>query len=116
MRSRIVLRTDGTTAYFLGDREVTEAEFRAAHPMKLVLGGGEPLLGQSPSGDCWPLTSEALAVHPKQVREANERNKKNGINVQYDPATGNAVIPDRAERRRLLKLEGLVDKHSFYGN
>lgn len=71
--------------------------------------GGTPASG-------WPLVSSALGVHPRQVKAANERNRKHGVNVQYDPKTGRAHIPDRGERGKLLKLERMHDNNSFTGN
>lgn len=103
----------GTFTYYLGDREVTEEEYRAATPSKLAL-GEESLAGSTKT--CWPMTSEALAVHPNQVAKANKRNKEHGVNVVYDPKTGCAVLPDRGERKRLLKLEGFHDNRGGYGD
>lgn len=71
--------------------------------------------GHSCSSRCWPMTSKALAVHPSQVKQANARNRKHGVSVVYDQ-TGTAHIPDRGERRRLLRLEGMHDHHGGYGD
>lgn len=107
----------GETLYFRDGVRITKAEYEAAiaaMPNRLNLGAeGEPLVGQGTTG--WPLTSEACAVHPNQVERANEWNRRNGVNVQHDPKTGNAIIPDRAERKRLLRLRGYVDRNSFTG-
>ncbi len=73
-------------------------------------------MGQSCTSTCWPMTSEALAVHPKQVEQANARNKRHGVNVVYHPKTGCAIIPDRAERKRLLRLEAMHDNRGGYGD
>ena len=63
----------------------------------------------------WPMKCEALAVHPHQVVEANERNRKHGVNVTYD-RQGFAHIPDQAAYARVLKLEGLHNKsEGFHG-
>jgi hypothetical protein len=59
------------------------------------------------------FASRAMAVHRSQVAEADERNRRHGVNVRYDPATGNAMIPDAGERKKLMKLEGMVDHDSF---
>jgi hypothetical protein len=61
------------------------------------------------------LRSDALGVHPKQVEEANERNRQHGIGTRYEP-DGTAVIPDRADRRRLNRLEGFHDKRGGYSD
>lgn len=64
----------------------------------------------------WPKRSAALAVHKKQVEAANARNKRNGVNVVYDPANGDAIIPDRNERKKLCKVEGFHDNLGGYGD
>lgn len=63
----------------------------------------------------YPMESDALACHPSQVEAMEARNKKHGIRVNYKP-DGTAVIPDRGERRRLLRLEGMVDRAGGYGD
>jgi hypothetical protein len=72
-------------------------------------------MGRSCTSACWPMVSDALAVHPKQVQQARERAKRHGINVEYK-SNGQVVIPDRAERRRLLRLEGFHDNSGGYGD
>ena len=65
----------------------------------------------------WPMKSEALAVHPTQIKEAMARNKRNGITgVSYCEKTGRAIIADRAARRALCKLEGVFDRAGGYGD
>jgi hypothetical protein len=98
--------------YFLDGQRVTKKAYLKRYPLprprKGSIVGGTPCKG-------WPMRSEALAVHPDQVDEANARNKESGVNVQYEPATGVPIIPDRTERRKLLKLEGMIDKDSYTG-
>ncbi len=71
--------------------------------------------GQSATPSCWPMVSEALAVHPDQVEAARARAKRHGVSVEY-MADGRAVLPDRNERRRLLRLEGFHDRQGGYGD
>lgn len=78
-----------------------------------LLAGGDTLAGHQPG--CWPQLSMAMAVHPKQVQEANERNKRHGVNVTYR-RDGMAVIPDRKERKKLARLEGFRDNNGGYGD
>ena len=109
---RGVIRGYGKTAVYLIDgKEVTKAEFDLAFPDKPIgIPGGHHTT-------CWPQISEdAFAVHPKQVEQANARNRRHGINVEYDKATGAAIIPDRDQRRKLLKLEGWRDNSGGYGD
>lgn len=116
MKGRIVKdQYSSETKYYLGDAEVTKEEYDAAFPSKLdeLLGGNAPnLASNTPS--CWPKKSRAFAVHPKQVEEANKRNKRMGCNVRYDK-DGSAILPDRGARRDLLKVEGFHDNESFFG-
>lgn len=96
-------------AYFRDGVVATKEEFDAAFPSKPI---GAP---EVPSTSAWPMTSMALAVHPEQVAEANERNKVHGVGVRYDE-TGLAHLPDRAERKKLLKLEKFHDNQGGYGD
>lgn len=89
-------------------REYTPAEFDAIMPNKEP--GG---LVAAPS--CWPLESEALAVHPNQVQKANDRAKRHGIGVQYKP-DGTAILADRRARKQMIALEGFFDNHGGYGD
>ncbi len=101
----------GNGTYFVDGVEVTKEAFDARFPSKPLGNAGQ--LASCGSG--WPMKSVALAVHPDQVAEANARNKKAGVNVTYE-SDGTAVIPDRGERRRLLRLEGYHDKQGGYGD
>jgi hypothetical protein len=97
------------TRYYIDGRQVTREEFDQALPDKPIGSFG----GHLPA--CWPQTMEALAVDPSQVAEANERNRRAGVNVTYD-REGMAVIPDRNERRKLIRLEGKFDKDGGYSD
>ncbi len=71
--------------------------------------------GNTPS--CWPMRSEALAVHPEQIPDALERNKRHGVTgVSYDAQTGEAILADRRARCDLMKLEGCHDNNGGYGD
>lgn len=78
-----------------------------------MLGQGEPPGGTATTG--WPMVSEALAVHPSQVQQANDRAKRHGLHTVYRP-DGMAVIPSRNERKRLLRLESMHDNCGGYGD
>lgn len=78
-----------------------------------LFASGETLTGVSTT--TWPMKSEALAVHASQVEQANDRNKRHGIAARYDKQ-GFCHIPDRADRKRLLKVEGFRDNSGGYGD
>ncbi len=70
--------------------------------------------GETPgAGHCWPLKCEALAVHPDQVQEFNDRNKAHGVNVTYDPKTGIAIVPDAAAYKRLRRVSGFHFNNAY---
>lgn len=101
----------GKKRYYINDIEVTECEFNSRVPSRPSVIGSAPLPGQLP--DCWPKVSmNALAVHPEQVAEANERSVRDGIGVRYE-RDGSCVIPDKAAYKRLLKAEGFFNKDDF---
>lgn len=108
---RVVYASDGSETCYIGDQIVSREEFDARFPPKPL---GVPLQGHTSA--CWPMRSEALAVHPDQVAEGNARNKKAGVGARYEAGTGICVIPDRGDRKKLLKVEGLHDNHGGYGD
>lgn len=66
------------------------------------------------------MKMESLAVHPSQVKEAMERNKKHGVHVTYDK-NGTPLVADRKQRCELMKIEhqnipgGIKDRSGGYG-
>lgn len=123
MRGKVIYK-NGRRICVLEDKEVSEAQYDRAFPSKLheileMAGKGrgtrrQLLAGHQPS--CWPMRSEALAVHPDQVQEATEQLKRHGISgVRYE-GDGTAVLQDRGARRELLRLEGMVDRQGGYGD
>lgn len=79
----------------------------------VLLSGTDPLPAQTPSA--WPILSDAMGVHPDQIPQAHERNRRHGIAVSYTP-DGRAILPDRGARRDLMKLEGFHDNVGGYGD
>lgn len=91
------------------NRAVERAKFNTQRKQ-----GGKRGKGEAPgAGHCWPMSCEALAVHPRQVEQMNARNKRHGINVQYEPKHGLAQIPDEGEYKKLRKLEGAHHNNSY---
>lgn len=113
-RARIVYGPGGRKQFFLGDREVTEAEFAASGRKFRIadLLGAPPGLGQGAGTTGWPCVSEAMAVSPKQVREAQRVADRHGLGVTYRP-DGCMVIPDAAARKRAMRHNKFFCKDSF---
>jgi hypothetical protein len=111
MRGRIIYHRSGEPSYFVDGKAVTQEEFDLAFPPKEI---GEPLPSQHPG--CWPMQSDALAVHPNQIQEVMERNKRHGVHVEYNPQDGRAILADRGQRRDLKRVEGCHDNNGGYGD
>lgn len=111
MRGTIkVNRVTGARLYYVEGREVSEGEFDAAFPPREI---------GSPSGHstAWSngLCSDALAVHPKQIAQVMERNKRHGLHVEYD-GVGRPILKDRGQRRDLMRVERCHDNEGGYGD
>ena len=113
MRNRIVFHNNGTCTYYIGDNEVTEKEYRKKYP-KRKGPIGKPL--QAHTSECWPMKSDGLAVHPSRIKQQMEYDRKHGIASEYDPVDGRAILKDRGQRRDMMKLAGVHDKHGGYGD
>jgi len=112
MKGRIVFKPDDTRLYFLDGQSCTEAEFNAAFPPAVEPDG--PDAGSSLCG--WkPIHSEAMAYHPKQVKEAEEHFRKLGIPTEID-RLGRPVLTSRSHRRKVMKSQGLHDNSGGYGD
>lgn len=100
----------GRRRYFRDGKPVTKKAFDKAFPSKPI---GPPMVAAPAT---WQdFTSIGLSVHPDQVAEATARNKKHGIRVTYDE-DGTARIPDRNQRAKIMKLEGMHDQEGGYGD
>ncbi len=115
MRGKVIYGRLGAKQFFVDDVEVTEEEFHATFPTRIedILASG--LLGHSATKTCWPMRSRALAVHPKQVDQANARNRRHGLASYYEK-DGTAVLPTREERKKLNKLDAMHDNEGGYGD
>lgn len=100
--------------YFVNGTEVPEAEYRSAVPCKLqeMVDAATPPDGHRPG--IWPMYSDALAVHPDQVAEANARAAKNNLGVRYETGTGRCEIASDGDKVKLVALEGFVNKQAGY--
>jgi hypothetical protein len=116
MKGKIVYGPKGKKLFFIDGKPVSRRRFDRAFPNRvcdLIRAGKGP--GGQENG-AWPMRSEALAVHPRQVEQANARNARHGVATRYDPKTGHAIIPSREDRRKLLKVEGFRDNDGGYSD
>ena len=66
----------------------------------------------APPGN-WPLESHALGVNPNEIAEHRERYRSEGCPTEFT-ATGEPIVTSQRHQNRLLGLDGLVNKQSYY--
>jgi hypothetical protein len=62
-----------------------------------------------------PQVCEALAVHPKQIKEAVNDAVKKGVQTDFD-RQGRPLFRDRDHRKRYCQAYGIFDKDGGYGD
>ena len=67
---------------------------------------------QSSAG--WPKTSDSLAVHPSQAKEAYEQSVKLGVPTEFRP-DGRPVLTDPGHQRRFARALGFTDYNESLG-
>ncbi len=71
--------------------------------------------GHSPA--CWPMRSDALSVHPKQVKIAAARARALGVPTEFHPS-GDPIFTSRGHRAAYMKHveRGVYDRDGGYGD
>lgn len=115
VKSKKVLDASGEwtdeMVYVLDGQEVTEAEFRRSFPDR---SGEMPMLGNSAHRG-WPILSDAMAVHPLQVQEAEADAARKGVPTQFETQYGRPIFRNREHRRQYIKKYGIIDRSSYTG-
>lgn len=110
MRGRIIGMGD-KARYLIDGKEVSKADFLIQFPDKpLNLSGGAGITAWNK-----PILSNAMACHPDQIPEMMERNRAHGVFVEYN-SEGQPILRSRGDRRNLMAVEQLFDKHGGYGD
>lgn len=93
------------------DRDAIRAEI---NKLRVAPSSGDGEAGASLVG--WkPIHSEALAVHPKQIKEAEESAKRRGVPTEFN-RMGQPVFRTRKHRKEYLKAYGYHDNDGGYGD
>lgn len=105
MSDRIIYDKDGEH-FFLGNREVSESEYREYYPKKKRKRNNALHYGvRVPDA----MLSESIAVHPDQVREAMADAKKRGVPTEFDDE-GRPKFTSRDHQRRYCQA------YNFHNN
>lgn len=67
--------------------------------------------GDAPAG--WPMLSDGMGVHPKQIPAAIAEDKRRGVKVEYSE-DGRAKYDNQAHRNQHLKAFGKHDNNGGY--
>ena len=91
------------TEYLIDGQAVTREAFKKAFPDREGVPGG-----MLPS--CWPLVSEAMAVHPRQVKQAREKAERLGVPTHFKE-TGEPVFRSPEHRAMFCEAHGTFDRN-----
>jgi hypothetical protein len=65
------------------------------------------------SGGSWPRLSDAIGVHPSQIKEQMAIDKKLGVRIEYTK-DGRAVVESQAHQRQIRRAYKLKDKGDYF--
>lgn len=97
--------------HFLDGKEVTEAEYETRYPPPAPCQPGDNIGGMHPKG--WPIISNALAVHARQIPAAKKFALEQGVNIEFTPE-GRAILNSPEHRRAYAKSRGCMDLDAYY--
>ncbi len=75
--------------------------------------------GHAPGGShpsCWPMRSNALGINPEQIEEQQLADREMGLNLTYDPKTGECIIPDQTTFKKACVANGVHHRNAGYSD
>ena len=70
---------------------------------------------QSTCPSNYPMNSDAMGVHPSQVKEARAADERLGVPIQYKK-TGEAVYESASQRKKHCEAHGFYDRNGGYSD
>lgn len=67
------------------------------------------------SAGTWPMHSEAMAVHPSQIRDQQKVLAKSGVKCDFD-REGRPILTSQHHRKQVAEAMGLYDRNGGYGD
>ena len=64
----------------------------------------------------YPKRSDAMGVHPSQVKEARAADERLGVPIQYDKKTGEAVYESKSQRKKHCEAHGFFDRNGGHSD
>jgi len=107
-----IIGSGDKTRYVIDGKEVTKEVFNMAFPDKPL----DFSRGAS-SVTLWnkPVVSNALACHPDQIPEIMERNRKAGVNIDYN-SEGQPILRSSRDKLNLMRVENCHDRDGAYSS
>lgn len=97
--------------YLLDGKEVTHDEFWAAYQAGLPgIPGEGPMV---PSSKGWPMASEAMSVHPKQIDLAKKLDRQRGAPPTEYNQKGQPIWTSEDHKRKFNRAHGVHDNNSY---
>jgi len=62
------------------------------------------------------MKSDAMGVNPLQIPEAMAADAAKGVQVEYDPESGEAIYNDPAQRKAHCEANGMADRNGGYSD
>ena len=116
MKTRIVYGRNGKNRYYIGDREVTRAEYDAISPNKLkdLFASCQVPGGHHAAG--WPMVSDSMMiVTDRQKREIVANARAKGVRLELD-SEGRPILESRGHRKEVARFFGMSDWDAGYGD
>jgi hypothetical protein len=108
MNDCIRIKGDKTT-YYLDNKKVSEKAYRKRYPLPPMEGG---VMGYTGG---WPMMSDAMAVHPSLIAEAERDAAAKGVPTEFTK-DGRPILRDREHRKRFMMSQGFFDRSAGYGD
>jgi hypothetical protein len=98
----------GVHHYFLSGQEVSKERYEEYYPA--LVGSGLPRLG----GWSRPMEMDSLAVHPEDIPEQMEKDRRHGLLIDYT-SEGLPIIHSESQKRQYMRSRNplLHDRNSY---
>lgn len=110
MKDQIKITKEGTK-YFLGNKEVSEEEYRESYPEIPVEQRDDCEVGTETD---WrkPIHSHGAGVHPADRQKAEDNAKAHGVPTEFD-GHGRPVFRSRRHQKAYLRAIGMHNNDDF---
>lgn len=101
--------------YFIDGKPVSKRKFDATiKPPPVVRKLRTRRMANSTAKSCWPIKSDALAVHPVDVAAAEADAKRKGVPTEFLP-DGRPVIRSSEHQKRYIKAYRFFNRKDYSG-